>query len=66
MFVARQAVRRILLVGAITGSATFSGCAQADPTSPAARPAPRAISHDDATCTTGWVVMDGRLVCQGT
>jgi len=66
MTIVRLSARIILSACAIAGFATLGACAGADPTSPTARhPAP-VISHDDATCSSGWVVIDGRFVCPGT
>lgn len=60
----RQYARRILSAGAIAGLATLGACAGSDPTSPRAQLPTPTVSHDDPGCATGWVVIDGVLVCR--
>lgn len=63
----RRSARSILFGSAIVGLAALGGCARTDLTSPAPqKPAFPTASHDDTPCSTGWIVVDGRLVCNGT
>jgi hypothetical protein len=62
-----RAVRRGILIGTIGGVAVLSACADAAPTGPVRPKADALVSHDggppDETCRSGWVVVDGRWVC---